>query len=82
MIYFVLQEKNLSYYVKKPSDNIHVTDNKIHYFYQMGKFIADLGYNKESNSNTNSKQLPDVQNILLISIVDTPENKGNTRIVS
>ena len=48
----------------------------------MGKFIADLGYNKESNSNTNSKQLPDVQNILLISIVDTPENKGNTRIVS
>ena len=56
------------------SEHINSSCHKIHYYDQKCKIIVNLGSKKCENNNNSTCQLSRLQNSLLISISDTPEN--------
>ena len=56
------------------SEHINSSNHNIHSYYQMIKMTVNLGINKYKNNNTYNFQVTLLNNSLLISIFDTPEN--------
>ena len=56
------------------SEHINPLNHKINYLYQISNIIVNLGINKGEKNDNYSFQLTRIQNSLLISIVDSPEN--------
>ena len=56
------------------SEHINYSNQKIHSHYQMSKIIVNLCSKKCEDNNNSIFQLNHPQNLLLMSIVDTPEN--------
>ena len=56
------------------SEHIIFSNQKSHSYDQASKIIVNLGINKGEKNDNYSFQLTRIQNSLLISIVDSPEN--------
>ena len=72
--FFVLNDKKLSSHIDQISEHINYSNQKIHSYDQMRKMIVNLGTKKCENNNKSTCQLSHLHNLLLMSIVDTPEN--------
>ena len=55
------------------SEHINSSNHKIHFHDQMGKMIVRLSNKKCKNNNKSTGNLIQIQKLLLMSIVDTPE---------
>ena len=55
------------------SERINSSNQKIHYYYQMGTIVVNLSNKKFENNNNSTDHLNHIQKLFLISIVDTPE---------
>ena len=55
------------------SEHINSSNNRINYYDQIIKMIVNLGSKKFENNNNSTCQINHLQNLLLMSIVDTPE---------
>ena len=55
------------------SERVNSSNHKMHSYDQMSKIIINLGSKKLENNNNSTCQIIRLHNLLLISIVDTPE---------
>ena len=69
--FFILDGNTLSSNMAQISG--HIKSSKINPHDQMSKIIVILGSKKYKNNNNSTCQLNPLQNLLLMSIVDTPE---------
>ena len=57
------------------SEHINYLNHKIHSHDKMGEIIVNLINNKFENNNNSTGHLNHIHKLLLMNIVDTPENK-------
>ena len=74
IIILVLNDRKLSSNMVHISEHINSINHKINSHNQMRKMILNLGSNKCEYNNYYTCQLNHLQNLLLMSIFDTPEN--------
>ena len=55
------------------TEHINSSNHKIHSCDKMRKMTVNLGSNKSENNNKSTCQINHPQNLLLMSIIDTPE---------
>ena len=82
IVIFFLKDKKLSPNTAQISEHINSSNKKNHSYDQMRKFIVNLGRRIFKNNHTSPCQLTHLQNLLLVSIVDTPENDLSNVIVN
>ena len=73
IINFFLNDKKLSSHMDQTSEHINSSNHKIYSYGQMRNIIVNLGIIKWEDSNKSTYQLNHLHNLLLMSIVDTPE---------
>ena len=73
MLLFVLNSKEFSSHMAHISEHINYPNKNIHSYYQMSTIIVNLGNSKCKNNNNSAFKLSSPQNLLLMSIFDTPE---------
>ena len=59
------------------SEHINSSNQKNHYYDQMGKRIVNLSNNKYKNNNNSTCHINHIQKSLLMSTVDTPEKDAS-----
>ena len=72
-IIFYIHDKKLSAHINQISECINSCNHKIHSYAQMIKMVINLGSNKCEEKYNSTCQINHLQNLLLISIVYTPE---------
>ena len=73
LLFFVIGNKKFSSHMDQISEHITSSNHKIHSYDQIRKSIVHLGINKCENNNNSTFQISCLQNLLLMSIFDTPE---------
>ena len=73
LLFFVIGNKKFSSHMDQISEHINSSNHKIHSYDQIRKSIVNLGSNKCENNNNSTFQISCLQNLLLMSIFDTPE---------
>ena len=56
------------------SEHMNYKNHKIHSYYQMSKFIVNVGSNTYDNMNSSSPHISCIHNSLLMRIVETTKN--------
>ena len=74
IVIFVLNDNKLSSHMDQISEHNNPLDHKIHSHDQTRKMVVNISSKKCENNNNSTHQPNYLQNLLLISIVDTPEN--------
>ena len=73
MLFFLLNDKKFSSHMAQISEHIKSLNHKIHSYDKMIKIIVNLGSKKCEDNNNYTRQLNQPQNLLIMSIFDTPE---------